>query len=131
MIKLTTNTTQTVYLTLTEKVSLSNPKFLFEFINNESQSKYYCISANLSAFKERFDSFSIILMASPNNLIGQINLSVGEYDYNVYEQTSTTNLNPTGLNKLENGKCVVFNSSPSTITEYNGASLTDVIYEGA
>jgi hypothetical protein len=131
VIKLTTNTTQTVYLTLTEKVSLSNPKFLFEFINNESQSKYYCISANLSAFKERFDSFSIRLMASPNNLIGQINLSVGEYDYNVYEQTSTTNLNPSGLNKLENGKCVVFNSSPSTITEYNGASLTDVIYEGA
>jgi hypothetical protein len=131
VIKLTTNTTQTIYLTLTEKVTLSNPKFLFEFINNESQSKYYCISANLSAFKERFDSFSIRLMASPNNLIGQINLSVGEYDYNVYEQTSTTNLNPSGLNKLENGKCVVFNSSPSTITEYNGASLTDVIYEGA
>jgi hypothetical protein len=131
VIKLTTNTTQNVYLTLTEKVTLTNPKFLFEFINNESQSKYYCISSNLSTHKGRFDVFSIQVMTSPNNLIGQISLSVGEYDYNVYEQTSTTNLNPSGLNKLENGKCIVFNSSPSTTTEYNGASLTDVIYEGA
>ena len=131
MIKLETNTTKLVILTLTEKVTLTNPKFLFEFINNESHVKYYCISANLSAYKERYDSFNLQLTSSPNNLIGQLNLPVGEYDYNVYEQASTTNLNPTGLTKLENGKCIVFNSSPSSETQYNGATLTDVIYEGA
>ena len=131
MIKLETNTTKLVILTLTEKVTLTNPKFLFEFINNESHVKYYCISANLSAYKERYDSFNLQLTSSPNNLIGQLNLPVGEYDYNVYEQSSTTNLNPSGLTKLENGKCIVFNSSPSSETQYNGATLTDVIYEGA
>lgn len=131
MIKLETNTTKLVILTLTEKVTLTNPKFLFEFINNESHVKYYCISANLSAYKERYDSFNLQLTSSPNNLIGQLNLPVGEYDYNVYEQASTTNLNPSGLTKLENGKCIVFNSSPSSETQYNGATLTDVIYEGA
>lgn len=130
MIKLETNTTKLVILTLTEKVTLTNPKFLFEFINNQSQVKYYCISANLSAYKERYDSFNLQLKSSPNNLLGELDLPVGEYDYNVYEQASTTNLIPTGLNKLENGKCIVFNSSPSTTTEYNGATLTDVIYEG-
>lgn len=131
MIKLETNTTKLVILTLTEKVTLTNPKFLFEFINNESHVKYYCISANLSAYKERYDSFNLQLTSSPNNLIGQLNLPVGEYDYNVYEQASTTNLDPSGLTKLENGKCIVFNSSPSSETQYNGATLTDVIYEGA
>ena len=131
MIKLETNTTKLVILTLTEKVTLTNPKFLFEFINNESHVKYYCISANLSAYKERYDSFNLQLTTSPNNLIGQLNLPVGEYDYNVYEQASSTNLNPSGLTKLENGKCIVFNSSPSSETQYNGATLTDVIYEGA
>ena len=131
MIKLETNTTKLVILTLTEKVTLTNPKFLFEFINNESHVKYYCISTNLSAYKERYDSFNLQLTSSPNNLIGQLNLPVGEYDYNVYEQASTTNLNPSGLTKLENGKCIVFNSSPSSETQYNGATLTDVIYEGA
>ena len=131
MIKLETNTTKLVILTLTEKVTLTNPKFLFEFINNESHVKYYCISANLSAYKERYDSFNLQLTSSPNNLIGQLNLPVGEYDYNVYEQTSATNLDPSGLTKLENGKCIVFNSSPSSETQYNGATLTDVIYEGA
>ena len=131
MIKLETNTTKLVILTLTEKVTLTNPKFLFEFINNESHVKYYCISANLSAYKERYDSFNLQLTTSPNNLIGQLNLPVGEYDYNVYEQASTTNLDPLGLTKLENGKCIVFNSSPSSETQYNGATLTDVIYEGA
>ena len=126
MIKLETNTTKLVILTLTEKVTLTNPKFLFEFINNESHVKYYCISANLSAYKERYDSFNLQLTSSPNNLIGQLNLPVGEYDYNVYEQASTTNLNPSGLTKLENGKCIVFNSSPSSETQYNEATLTEI-----
>jgi hypothetical protein len=37
-------------------------------------------------------------------LVGEIQIPLGdEYTYNVYEQVSSTNLVPTGLNVVENG----------------------------
>lgn len=94
-----------IAVTLTEKTTISNHIYLFEFINNQSQKKYYCIATDTSNYKERYNKFTIVVKSSPNALNGEINLTIGdEYNYNVYAQTSTTNLNPTLADeKVETG----------------------------
>jgi len=94
-----------VVLTLSEKITISSPNFLFEFINTQTQIKYYCISADLSLYPERYNKFNIIVKTTtPSPLVGEINIPLGdEYTYNVYEQVSSTNLNPSGLTVVENG----------------------------
>jgi hypothetical protein len=94
-----------VVLTLSEKITISSPNFLFEFINNQTQIKYYCISSDLSLYPERYNKFTIIVKTTtPSPLVGEIQIPLGdEYTYNVYEQVSSTNLVPTGLNVVENG----------------------------
>jgi hypothetical protein len=94
-----------VVLTLSEKITISSPNFLFEFINNQTQIKYYCISTDLSLYPERYNKFNIIVKTTtPSPLVGEIQIPLGdEYTYNVYEQSNNTNLNPTGLNVVENG----------------------------
>ena len=94
-----------VVLTLSEKITISSPNFLFEFINNQTQIKYYCIASDLSLYPERYNKFNIIVKTTtPSPLVGEIQIPLGdEYTYNVYEQVSSTNLVPTGLNVVENG----------------------------
>jgi hypothetical protein len=94
-----------VVFTLSEKITISSPNFLFEFINNQTQIKYYCISADLSLYPERYNKFTIVVKTTtPSPLVGEIQIPLGdEYTYNVYEQVSSTNLVPTGLNVVENG----------------------------
>jgi hypothetical protein len=94
-----------VVLTLSEKITISSPNFLFEFINNQTQIKYYCISADLSLYPERYNKFNIVVKTTtPSPLVGEIQIPLGdEYTYNVYEQVSSTNLNPSGLTVVENG----------------------------
>ena len=94
-----------VVLTLSEKITIASPNFLFEFINNQTQIKYYCISSDLSLYPERYNKFNIIVKTTtPSPLVGEIQIPLGdEYTYNVYEQVSSTNLVPTGLNVVENG----------------------------
>lgn len=105
MIVLTKATaTSNISLTLTEKVTISNPNFLFEFINDASNVKYYVISADTSSYTERYNQFEITEGASdPTN--GSLILGLeGFYTYNIYEQASSTNLDPTGLTIVETGK---------------------------
>lgn len=107
MIKLTKDTTNSnIALTLTEKVTISNPVFLFEFINDVSLStKYYVISADTSTETQRYNLFEIVEgVDDPTN--GSVILGLeGFYKYNVYEQaTGSTNLDPTGLTVVESGK---------------------------
>ena len=105
MIKLTKGTTTSnIALTLTEKVTLSPVYFLFEFKNDTSNTKYYVISADTSTETERYNLFSIT-----EGVDDQVNGSVilgdsGFYTYTVYEQSSSSNLDPSGLSIVETGK---------------------------
>ena len=119
----------TVALTLTEKTTLSNAKYLFEFINNQTQQKTYCIAADTSLYPERYNLFVITVKTSPNNLVGEILLTLGdEYSYNVYEQASTTNLDPTGLTKVEDGM-MTYDKTLVEREEFETAFTTRKAYE--
>ena len=100
MIHLTKGQTDSIILTLTEKQLLTNPNYLFVFTNRSSnlQVKFVQLNAaDVSAYKDRYNEFSIVT----NTYFGS-SLN-GQYVYDVYEQVSTTNTNPAGLNLLETG----------------------------
>ena len=100
MIHLTKGQTDSIILTLTEKQLLTNPNYLFVFTNRSSnlQVKFVQLNAaDVSLYKDRYNEFNIVT----NTYFGS-SLN-GQYVYNIYEQTSTSNTNPAGLNLLETG----------------------------
>ena len=130
MITITRGTTNTIILTLTENVTIANPVFLFVFANDQTRQTYSCIAADSSDYTYRYNEFIIIESDSPNYLEGGINLPApGDYHYFVYQQTSTTNLDPTlseGL--LKSGKLVVFSSAGALDNTYDSETKTNIIY---
>jgi hypothetical protein len=114
MIQLTKGATQFMYLTLTEKELLTNPNYLFIFTNRSSnvEVKFVLLNAaDVSLFKERYNKFSLVT----NTYF--VSSLIGQYDYQVYEQVSTTNTNPSGLNMLESG-IMMLNESDNVYTSY-------------
>ena len=100
MIHLTKGQTNSIVLTLTEKQLLTNPNYLFVFTNRSSnlQVKFVQLNAaDVSLYKDRYNEFNIVT----NTYFGS-SLN-GQYVYSIYEQTSTSNTNPAGLNLLETG----------------------------
>lgn len=100
MIRLTKGQTQSVILTLTEKQLLTNPNYLFVFTNRSANTEIKFVRLNntdVSVYKDRYNEFSFV---TNTNFATALN---GQYDYVVYEQTSTSNTNPAGLNALESG----------------------------
>jgi hypothetical protein len=118
VIRLTKGQTQNIILTLTEKQLLNNPNYLFVFENRSTNTEIKFVKLNntdTSAYKDRFNQFSIVVNSYFNTALN------GQYTYTIYEQASTSNLNPTGLNLLESG---IMELSGTTIsfTEYETTS---------
>jgi len=118
MIHLTKSQTNTIVMTLTEKQLLTNPNYLFVFTNRSSNNviKFVVLNASdVSLYKDRYNEFNIVTNTNFSSALE------GQYTYEVYEQTSTSNLNITGLNKLETG---IMWLSGSTLS-YNQFTTTD------
>ena len=118
MIRLTKGQTQNIILTLTEKQLLTSPNYLFVFENRSTNTDIKFVKLNntdISPYKDRYNEFSIVVNSYFNTALN------GQYTYTIYEQTSTTNTDPTGLNLLESG---IMELSGTTIsfTEYETTS---------
>lgn len=113
MVVLTKGQTQYVYLTLTEKELLTDPNYLFVFTGRTTNTQVRFVKLNtsdVSLFKDRYNKFSFVV----NTLFP--NAKDSQWVYNVYEQTSTTNTNPSGLNLLETG-LMQLNEATTIFTE--------------
>lgn len=108
MIHLTKDNTQDIYLTLTEKQTLTSPNYLFRFVNRETRAEVTFVllfAADTSSFKDRYNKFSIDV----DKYFGWVD--AGEWLYYVYEQSSQYNKDytkATGL--LEEGLMRLNNS---------------------
>lgn len=114
MIQLTKGQTQFIYLTLTEKQLLQSPNYLFVFTNRSSNQQVKFVKLNntdVSQYKDRYNKFQYIVNDYFSSSLN------GQWDYQVYEQTSTSNVNPTGLNLLESG-IMMLNQATNIFTEY-------------
>ena len=116
--------------TLTEKVTLSNPYYLFSFKHQVLMSSVNFIASDVSSFPTRFNKFLITETTGTVNLTsGIVSLpETGFYEYSIYEQTSSSNLdisNTTGL--LEIGMVKVESNLP-IYREYDNQSKTIITY---
>ena len=113
MINLTKTLTQNIYLTLTEKELLTNPNYLFRFINRSSNEevKFVLLNAtDTSLFKDRYNKFSIVTNTYFSSSVN------GMYVYEVYEEAGT-GTNITGLNMVESG-IMMLDSTSNVFTNY-------------
>lgn len=122
MLHFTKGQTEKVIVTLKEKATLSAPNYLFIFTSKvtKEQVKFVLLNnTDLSAYKDRFNEFSLIVNTYFTNALP------GEYNYTIYEQTSSSNLNPslaTGI--LETGQMALNNSTDFEFTTYNATTNT-------
>ena len=114
MIQLTKGQTQFVYLTLTEKQTIASPNYLFTFKNRSTNQEVKFVllyAADVSLYKERYNKFSVkvdkYFSSKPR----------GQWTYSIYEQTSTSNTDETGLTLLESG-IMWLNDAEEIYTEY-------------
>jgi hypothetical protein len=120
MLLITKGQTKFWYLTLTEKVTISNPKFLFYLTHRQTNKTYAFILSDVSTFTERYNKFSI----NENTY----DFFEGEYMYEIYAQTSTSNLNPALANEQVESGILKVQLSSTTTDEYN-PTLIEKIYE--
>jgi hypothetical protein len=123
MILINKNSSNEVVLTLSEKTSIASPTYLFEFINDATKETKLFISQDYSNNKERFNIFNIIETSTEVPLTGRVSLSVGNWKYNIYQQTSTTNLVVANSGaKVENGRVDVVGTD-SELNSFNGEQI--------
>ena len=126
MINITRNSANTVALTLTEKGTATY--YLFKFQSDNTEEVEYCVATDSSAYPERFNKFVLTEQTSPDNLAAQIELPTeGQWRYFVYANSSSSNLDPTGLTELESGIVKVTGTS-TPVTSYSGGNSTYVVY---
>ena len=116
--------------TLSEKVTISNPYYLFSFKHQVLMSSVNFIASDVSSFPTRFNKFLITETTGVTNLTsGIVSLpETGFYEYAIYEQTSSSNLNienATGL--LEIGMVKVESPVP-VINAYDNQNKTIITY---
>lgn len=131
MILINKGTNNLVIFTLKEKTTRPNPKYLFEFCNPQTKESITCIAPDTSDYPDRFNSFEIVEITNPSQLLAQIELNpVGFWEYKVYAQDSASNLVPANADELvETGLAYVvgiaetaytYDKQPSNAFIYNG-----------
>jgi len=116
MIYLTKGATSEIILTLKEKQTLASPNYLFVFKHRGSNVEVKFVLLNntdTSTHKDRFNQFSLVT----NTYFA--NYDSGEWEYEIYEQTSTSNTNPslaTGL--VETGIMRLNEATSFSFTKY-------------
>jgi len=91
-------------VTLNESTTIANPYYLFIFTNVSTKVQYKIIvnsTSDTSAYPDRVNIYNF------NTITLFQNAQAGQYSYDVYEQQSSTNLNPSGLNLVECGKMLL------------------------
>ena len=95
MLRVIKDSVNILTVTVTEKATVSNPIYLFKFVNQTSNVSYWFISSDTSNFKQRYNKFLLTEKTNANTLNGEVTLGLqGFYDYEIYQ----TNLaNTSGL----------------------------------
>ena len=108
------------YVTLTEKVTIANPYFLFAFTHRVTNEVTSVLLTDISTHTERYNQFAVVEGTT-------FTLDAGEFEYVIYAQTSSTNLTPSLADEeVESGVLKVNFDVDRTSYE---VTLTEKIYE--
>jgi len=137
VIVLTKKTTTNFVCTLYELTTIQqNAGYLFEFESDQTKEKYYTVLTDISTNISRYNEFNFIENKVQDPVNGQILLgSAGYYNYKVYEQLSSTNLDPTNIvvvGVVEEGKMKLIDTSyEPSFTQHTVSPTTNVVYNPA
>jgi hypothetical protein len=116
MFKFIKGSSVNVICTLSEKQNIADPNYLFVFTNRGTNDvvKFVLLNAaDISTNKERWNEFVIVV----NTYFADY--KEGWWRYDIYEQTSPTNVNPTGLGLLESGLMFLDDNTNISYTQYS------------
>lgn len=130
MLLFTPNTENLIVVSTFEKVTISNPYYLFRFVNKETFQEVTCIASPIDTYSYNRQSFEIVTKISgANNLIGEIVLTIGdEYNYYIYAQESSTNLDYTLANELIEEGIMRYNKTITERNAYERGTTTRKVY---
>jgi hypothetical protein len=120
VIYITKDTTNTICLPLSDASTLVAPYYLFEFVNDSTDNKYYFAQEDASAYKSRYSLFELIENAEGGSSVidEPMNLEKGQYTYNVYETNTLTNdIEEVVGSAIKTGRMVVVGTELNTIYE--------------
>lgn len=127
MIKLTKGqTAESVIVTLNEKKTLSSGYFLFRFVHATTKdvvSIILSMSLDASSYPDRYNEFTI----NTQSYFGT--KPRGQWWYEVYEQSSSSNTDTTGLTLLEEGIMKLLPSAEFSFDGYDERANFDQ-YDG-
>lgn len=118
MLRLTKEqTADDVVLTLNERVTLTAPHFLFVARHTTTKETVrFVLPVDQSLFQSRYNEFTL------NTSVLFASASLGQWLYNVYEQASSSNIDETGLNEVENGRLDLVSDEAFAFTPYETAT---------
>ena len=126
MINIARNSANEITLTLTERGTATY--YLFKFQSDNTEAVEYCIATDSSLYPDRFNKFTITETSTPDNLNAEVELPTeGQWRYFIYANSSSSNLDPTGLTELESGIVKVTGTS-TPVTTYSGGNSNYVVY---
>lgn len=118
-----------VILTLTEKVTIANPIFLFAVSSIQTNNTTYFIANDISVHKERYNKFIWTLKTNPDNMNGELFLPIeGLYTYIAYQLSTPSLTPPNNAVILEVGN-VQYGYTNQTLVAYPSPSTPIKIYE--
>ena len=126
MLLFTFGQTEEMIVTLNERRTLAAGYYLFIFENvttRDQVTKIFNFSEDESSYPDRYNQFPIV---TSTLFAGQ---NTGHWTYRVYEQASSSNVDPTGLTEVETG---ILQLKPATVVSFvepTGAT-TFTQYEG-
>lgn len=120
------DTTANIIVTLNDSITLEAPYYLFVFTNITTKEFVKTIinsTSDLSSYQSRYNEFEI----NASTLFS--GKKKGQWLYKIYEQDNDSNLDPTGLTLIENGKLLLTETTNFAFTGY-AASTTYKGYAG-
>jgi hypothetical protein len=126
LINIERNSANTLALTLKERGTATY--YLFKFQSDNTENVKYCIATDSSSYPNRYNKFTITEQTSPDNTNAQVEMTTeGQWRYYVYANSSSSNLDPTGLTELESG-IVKVTGTTTPVTSYSGGNSNYVVY---
>jgi len=113
-------------VTLNESTTIANAYYLFVFTNVSTKVEYKTIvnsTSDTSEYPTRINIYTF------NTITLFATAQAGQFSYEIYEQQSSTNLSPTGLNLVECGK-MLLNPSVNLIQQGYEPTTTYKGYAG-
>lgn len=127
MLKITKNSVNQIYVTVTEKTTLDPAYYLMSLYSNDNRdTKVLRFSGDSSTNTQRWNIFTLeeTVLANENLENAKINLLAGAtYDYTIYQTSSLSGTSIQGAGIVERGLVKVSDPSTSSSTYNNSNNI--------